>query len=218
MKITHLGHAAVLVETDSDRILIDPGNFSQEWHGVTDLSAVLVTHQHPDHIDPDHVGALLQRNPDARVWTEPSVLQQVEVAELADRAEPLAAGERRTLGGLTVTGVGGQHAVIHADLARIGNTGVLLQQEGEPTFFHPGDMLDTTPAGVDVIAVPLHGPWAAMKEHIDFVRALGASHGFGIHEALLSERGWQLAFTRIAEMGPTTMVDSRDHAPMDFPA
>ncbi|HEY6683652.1 MAG TPA: MBL fold metallo-hydrolase, partial [Propionibacteriaceae bacterium] len=52
MRITHLGHAAVLAETDGARILIDPGNFSDAWHSLTDLDAVLVTHQHPDHIDP----------------------------------------------------------------------------------------------------------------------------------------------------------------------
>ena len=41
MQITHLGHAAVLVETERARILIDPGNFSDRWHGITDLDAVL---------------------------------------------------------------------------------------------------------------------------------------------------------------------------------
>ena len=52
MRITHLGHAAVLVETDDARVLIDPGNFSTGWHGLTDLDAILVTHQHPDQLRP----------------------------------------------------------------------------------------------------------------------------------------------------------------------
>ena len=69
MRITHLGHSAVLVETDGARILIDPGNFSDAWHSLTDLDAVLVTHQHPDHLDPENMPALLAANPSSRSWS-----------------------------------------------------------------------------------------------------------------------------------------------------
>lgn len=50
MKLTHLGHACLLVETDGARLLVDPGTMSDFAH-VRDLDAVLVTHQHPDHVD-----------------------------------------------------------------------------------------------------------------------------------------------------------------------
>ena len=56
-------------------------------------------------------------------------------------------------------------------------------------LFHPGDSLDTVPDGIDILAVPAYGPWAAMKETIDFVRAVGALEGFPIHDELLSDRG-----------------------------
>ena len=59
------------------------------------------------------------------------------------------------------------------------------------------------------------GPWAAMKEHIDFLRELGAGQGFGIHEALLSERGWKLSHGRYNEMTPTTVHDLRAGTPWE---
>ena len=40
MQITQLGHSAVLVETAGNRVLIDPGAFSDAWHGLTDLDAI----------------------------------------------------------------------------------------------------------------------------------------------------------------------------------
>ena len=209
MQITHLGHSAVLVEVGGTRILIDPGNFSDEWHSLTDLDVILVTHLHPDHVDPEHAPALVRANPQARVLVEPGVLSAVPL----DRAEPITADTSLALGGVSVAAVGGLHAVIHPDIARIGNVGLVISAEGEPTCFHPGDSLAAVPAGVDVLAVPAYGPWAAMKETVDFAREVAAPQGFAIHDGLLNERGWSLVFHRVTEMTPCALVDLRRKGP-----
>lgn len=206
MKITQCGHSAVLVESAGVRVLVDPGNLSDAWHGLTGLDAILITHKHPDHVDPEHVGALLAANPDARVLVEPQVLDAVD---LAGRGEGLAADASIQLGGLKVSAVGGTHAVIHRDIPLIGNVGLVLEAEGEPTLFHPGDSLATVPVGIDVLAIPAYGPWAAMKETIDFVRDVDAPQGFLIHDGLLNERGWKLASDRMADQTSTRVDDHR---------
>jgi L-ascorbate metabolism protein UlaG (beta-lactamase superfamily) len=219
MRITHLGHAAVLAETDGARILIDPGNVSDAWHALTDLDAVLVTHQHPDHIDPQNLPALLAANRSATVLVEPSILDLIGsgvLPSLGDNVDGLAPGNQMTFGDVLVTAVGGQHAIIHRDIPRIGNVGYLLRAEGQPTLFHPGDALDTVPDEVDILAVPAYGPWAAMKETIDFVRAVGALEGFPIHDELLSDRGRTLVLNRLNEMTSTRVVNLRGGTTHEF--
>lgn len=208
MQITHLGHAAVLVETARARLLIDPGNLSTGWHGLTELDAVLITHVHPDHLDPAQVPQLLAANPGAKVYAEESIPTALAANDVDLGAlHPVSAGDDLLVGDVVVTAVGGVHAEIHRDIPRIGNVGYVLRAEGEPSLFHPGDSYAAFETGIDVLAVPAYGPWAALKETVDFVRAVGALEGFAIHDELLNARGKALVTSRINEMTSTRLVD-----------
>ncbi len=203
MHVTHLGHSCLLVETGGSRILIDPGAFSSAWHDQTGLDAIVVTHQHPDHVDPDRIGGLLAANPQAQVLVEPAVVDIVG----DPRATAMAAEEPIEVGGARIRPIGGRHAVIHVDIPRVGNLGVLLSADGEPTLLHPGDTYEYTPDGVDVLAIPVNAPWSAFKEAVEFSRAVGAGQSVPIHDALLSEIGRALYLRQLAALGQTPITD-----------
>lgn len=201
MRITHLGHSTLLVEAGGARVLLDPGVLTPGWEDLRGLDAVVVTHAHPDHLDPaeGRFEALRAANPGARVLAEPQT-----AADDRWQAEALAAGTTTRVGDLPLRAVGGEHAVIHEDIPVIGNVGVLLggSGSGEPVLFHPGDAYGAVPEGVDVLAAPLTAPWAALKETVAFVRAVGPRLVVPIHDAIVSGPGRSIYLSQLDALGP----------------
>ena len=215
MLVTHLGHSCLLVEVADQRVLLDPGGFTPGLESQRDLSAIIVTHQHPDHLDRERLPQLLKNNPSARFVVE-SMTHGI-LAEAGVEAEELRSGSPFEMGELRVEPVGKQHAVIHADIPRIDNTGVVLRAAGEPVLFHPGDALDAEPGAVDVLCVPINAPWCAMKETVDFVRRIAAPTFVPIHDGLLQPRGRNLYLTQIGNLAGegTRALDLADRGAVD---
>jgi L-ascorbate metabolism protein UlaG (beta-lactamase superfamily) len=204
VRLVHFGHACVLLETGSARLLFDPGAFSSGFEEVRDLDAILITHQHFDHLDLERLPALVAANPKATLVADAASAE--DTAKLGLSPERVGPGDSVTLGGAAVNVVGGEHATIHPDVPMPPNAAYLVDHGA---FYHPGDSLFVPEQRVDVLGLPTMAPWLKTVEAIDFLRTVAPRVAVPIHQDLLNESGRKSAygwFERMAPDGSTVRV------------
>lgn len=184
MRLTKLGHSCVRITYGDTTLVLDPGNFTQ-LDAAEGADAVLITHEHPDHCDPERL-----RRTDAPIFTIDAVAAQLRenAPDVAERVAVITPGHAWQIGDVTVEAVGELHAVIHPELPRIHNSGYLLTLD-DTTVFHPGDALTGPTTPVDVLLAPVCAPWMKVSEGIEFARSVSAGRNVGIHDRIYSDAG-----------------------------
>jgi L-ascorbate metabolism protein UlaG (beta-lactamase superfamily) len=180
VRLTKHGHACVRLDLDRGSLVIDPGTYSRDVD-LTGVADVLLTHEHPDHVDPDLVA------PAARAGTRVHAPADVAAWLDADHgvaAHPVVPGDVFEVLGVEVRVVGGEHAEIYDGLPGCANVGYVLQG-----VYHPGDALHVPEVAVETLLLPVSAPWLKLAEALDFVRAVRPERALPVHDAMLSEIG-----------------------------
>ena len=183
MRITKFGHACLLVEEGDARVLIDPGAFSSGFEDLADLDAILITHQHQDHVMPDKIKQLLAKNAAAKVYADEGSV--MVLSEAGVEAQAVHEGDKLDVGGMAVEVIGRDHAPIHSDIPGIPNVGYLIGGR----FFYPGDSLTRPGRPVEVLAVPTAAPWLLSAKVVDFMLEVNPKVAIPVHDAVLSGAG-----------------------------
>lgn len=177
MKIKKLGHCCLVIETKGKKILTDPGSYTvEESSKVTGVDFILFTHEHQDHYHLDSLKAILENNPQAKVYSNGSV------GELLDKEGIqhvlVSNGETVSLGDIVVTGIGEIHAVMHSSIPASQNMGFFIDER----LFYPGDNFTNPKREVEILALPVSGPWMKIGEAIDYAYLVRPKVAFPVHD------------------------------------
>lgn len=174
MRILKFTHSCVRLEADDGgTLVIDPGVWTED-EALVGADAVLVTHEHVDHIDVARL-ARLGLSVHAPATARITGIDVIGVAP----------DDELTIAGFRIRAVGGRHAFIYAGQPDCANLGYVV----DDALYHPGDSLHVPDGPIETLLVPMQASWLKTDEAIGFVRAVGPSQAFGIHDAQINERG-----------------------------
>jgi L-ascorbate metabolism protein UlaG (beta-lactamase superfamily) len=208
MELIKYGHACVVLCEGERRLVVDPGAFTDPT-ALDGASAVLVTHEHPDHFVADRLRAAMDADPALEIWTNSSVAGQLE--GLGGRVHVVGHGDAVSVVGFDVHVHGELHAQIHPEIPQVKNVGFLVDGQ----VFHPGDALTVPDEPVATLLLPVHAPWSKASEVIDYVRAVHADQAYAVHDGLLNDTGLGLMGGLLGERGPGTPTPFSRLAPGD---
>jgi L-ascorbate metabolism protein UlaG (beta-lactamase superfamily) len=198
MKLTKYGHCALLIEIDDVRLLTDPGSFSSGFEELTNLDAIVITHEHQDHYHVPSLQAVLAKNPGAIVVCNSAVAKLCEVEGI--KTMVVDDGQKLSVKNLELEGKGLMHAEIFGEFGMVQNTGYFFGDK----LYYPGDAFTLPEREVLVLAVPISAPWLAISHAINFAKASKATYAIPVHDAVLSDKGVGVHY-RVFENNVTNM-------------
>src|SRR3989338_9147011 len=176
MEITKLGHCCFIIEDAGKKILTDPGAWTTAQNEVKGIDIVLITHEHADHFHIDSLKIVLANNPNARIITSSRVAQLL--SEQGITSTIIEDTQNAAIDGISIAGFGTEHAVIYPAIPPVMNTGYLIQER----FFLPGDAFVQPNVPIEILGMPMIGPWMKLSESIDWVLKIKPKVCIPIHD------------------------------------
>ena len=176
--IKRITDSCLIVATDDGATLFDPGFHAIETGAVDlneigDIQRVLITHEHGDHVSPEFVRWLIDRNDDVAVHGNQNVadvLAQNDIAVNTDIPPGTSAED-----------------VVH-ETTPMGTAPPNRSWTIDGVLTHPGDSYGPTKSA-PVLALGLLTPWGSTTKSLEFARDLAPQQAIPVHDFYLSDLG-----------------------------
>ncbi len=181
MKINKLGHCCFVAEPkEGVRIMTDPGAFSTMQSEAKNISTILITHEHQDHLHIDSLKKVLVNNPKAIIITNTAVGKFLTEAGI--KYIKVEDSQKYNLNGVSIVGFGNKHAEIYGSYGQVQNTGYMID-----SLCYAGDAFSSPNSKVDILALPVAGPWMRIKDAVDYAKNLKPRIAFPVHDAFIHD-------------------------------
>lgn len=158
MTISKHTHSCLLIKENNINILVDPGNYTAD-EGALDLKKIdhldylLYTHEHMDHFYVPLTKLILEKFPDVKIITNPSIVALLKKEDVKASSENSDIAQMLPIPHEKVFGMAKMCDNVQFDVF------------GKLT--HPGDSFHfqlSTP----VLALPVQAPWGSLTEAVDY--------------------------------------------------
>lgn len=187
MRVAKFVHSCLQIEKNGTRMLFDPGKFSfadgtvkpEQFEG---LSALVLTHYHPDHVDEEILERIVGKNPGAVILANSEICGKL--GEYGLKCETFESGIR-AVDGLKLEALSAPHAVI---LGSVPPRNIAYVVDGK--LLHPGDSFDASLdafAGIETLALPIMAPWCTEPAAAAFAERIGPKRIIPIHDGYVKD-------------------------------
>jgi L-ascorbate metabolism protein UlaG (beta-lactamase superfamily) len=183
MNITKFGHSCLFIEEQELRIVVDPGVYSTMQNQLHDVDVLIITHEHDDHCDINSVATIVKNNPQMTILTNKGVSEKLKKEGIASQV--VQHGDIIRKKDIAIEFFGHDHAIMHSSIPPSENIGFFIAGR----FFYPGDAFTNPRRPVDILALPVQGPWLKLPEAIDYALALKPKICFPIHDGIMKNSG-----------------------------
>jgi L-ascorbate metabolism protein UlaG (beta-lactamase superfamily) len=183
MKITKIGHCCLLIEEKGVRILTDPGTYSTAQNEIKGIDLILITHEHADHLHIDSLKQVLKNNPQSKIITNKGVAVLLDKEEI--NYSLIEDNQKLTFNNILIEGFGKKHAEMYKTVNPVDNTGYFISNK----LFYPGDAFVNPNKKVEILALPVAGPWMKISEAIDYALEINPKFCFPVHDGILKTPG-----------------------------
>lgn len=189
MKIIKHGHACLELIENQQRVIVDPGFYTEPMVGLENVLAIVITHMHDDHCYEEQLDRIIEANPELVIFGTSEVSARLKPRNVV----AVHPGDYHQVGPFTLEFFGDLHAEIHRSIPVIQNTAVLIND----ALYYPGDSFTLPDRKVKMLACPTSAPWLKIADVMDFVDAIKPERSFATHNALLSDFGHALNNGRV---------------------
>ncbi len=181
MKIKKIGHCCLLIKLDNLTILTDPGAYSTEQNNLSGIDIVLITHEHLDHLHIDSVKEILKNNPQVEIITNLGVGKKLD--EVGIKYSIIGDRNERMIKDISIEAFDCKHEEIFENYGQVQNTGYFIDNK----FFYPGDSYCNPKKEIDILALPVAGPWCRVSDAIRYALTVKPKKVFPVHDGMLQK-------------------------------